>query len=116
MNHRRSFLKAASGAAVYTMAGDAPRAKAAGPNAQVSLGFIGVGVRGSGLLEEFKRNPASRFTVAADLYDGYLQHAREFTDGGIEITKKYEEVLNRKDIDAVVIAVPDHWHKRMTLE
>lgn len=116
MNHRRSFLKAASGAAVYTMAGDTPRAKAAGPNDQVSLGFVGVGVRGSGLMEEFKRNPASRFTVAADLYDGYLQHAKEFTDGRMQITKKYEEVLNRKDIDAVVIAVPDHWHKRMTLE
>ena len=82
----------------------------------MGLGFIGVGIRGSGLMDEFKRNPASKFVVAADLYDGYLQHAKEFTDGRMETTKRYEDVLNRKDIDAVVIAVPDHWHKRMTLE
>jgi predicted dehydrogenase len=116
VTHRRSFLSSAGGAAVYTLVGETPKARAAGPNEQVGLGFIGVGIRGSGLMTEFKRNPASRFIVAADLYDGYLQHAKEFTDGTIETTKRYEDVLNRKDIDAVVIAVPDHWHKRMTLE
>jgi predicted dehydrogenase len=116
VTHRRSFLTTAGAAAVYTLSGEAPKAKAAGPNDQVGLGFIGVGIRGSGLIDEFKRNPASRFVVAADLYDGYLQHAKEATDGRFETTKRYEDVLNRKDIDAVVIAVPDHWHKRMTLE
>jgi predicted dehydrogenase len=116
VTHRRSFLTTAGAAAVYTLAGEAPKAKAAGPNDQVGLGFIGVGIRGSGLMDEFKRNPASKFVVAADLYDGYLQHAKEFTDGRMETTKRYEDVLNRKDIDAVVIAVPDHWHKKMTLE
>jgi predicted dehydrogenase len=116
MTQRRTFMKTAGAAAVYTLAGDPPTAKAATANGQVALGFIGVGIRGSGLMQEFSRNPASRLVVAADLYDGYLTHAKEFTDGKIETTKRYEDVLNRKDLDAVVIAVPDHWHKRMTLE
>lgn len=115
MTHRRSFLATAGATAVYTLAGDAPKAKAAGPNDKVGLGFIGVGVRGSGLIDDFRTNPATRFVVAADLYDGYLQHAKEATGGQFQTTKRYEDVLNRKDIDAVVIAVPDHWHKRMTL-
>lgn len=116
MTERRTFITSASAAAVYTLAGAAPKAKAAGVNSQIALGFVGVGIRGTGLMQEFSKNPASRFIVAADLYDGHLENAKEFTNGKIETTKRYEDVLNRKDIDAVVIAVPDHWHKRMTLE
>lgn len=116
MTHRRSFVKAAGAAAVYSLAGDPPKAKAAGPNDTVGLGFIGVGIRGSGLLEDFSKNPASKFVAVADLYDGYLQHAREFCKEKIDTTKRYEDLLNRKDIDAVVIATPDHWHRRMTLD
>jgi hypothetical protein len=116
MTKRRTFLTTAGAAAVYSLSGEAPKAKAAGVNSQIALGFVGVGIRGSGLMDEFSRNPASRLVVAADLYDGHLEHAKEFTNGRIETTKRYEDVLNRKDIDAVVIAVPDHWHKRMTLE
>lgn len=116
MTQRRTFVKAAGAAAVYQLAGDPPRARAASANDAVGLGFIGVGIRGSGLLEEFSSNPASRFVAIADLYDGYLQHAREFTQAKAETTKRYEDILGRKDIDAVVIATPDHWHKRLTLE
>lgn len=54
--------------------------------------------------------------IAADLYDGHLDHAKEFTQGKILTTKRYEDVIGRKDLDAIVIAVPDHWHKQMTLE
>jgi predicted dehydrogenase len=67
-------------------------------------------------MQDFSRSPEARFVMAADLYDGYLQRTREFTQGKIETTKRYEDVLARKDIDAVVIATPDHWHRRMTLE
>ncbi len=120
MTHRRDFVKAASVAAVYTLAGGVPAAKAVGANDKVGLGFIGVGIRGSGLLEEFSKNPASKFVACADLYDGYLQHAREFcsekANTDVATTKRYEDILNRKDIDAVVIATPDHWHRKITLD
>jgi predicted dehydrogenase len=116
MTRRREFVKAASVAAVYRLAGDPPALRAASASDTVSLGLIGVGIRGSGLMEEFAKIPGVRLAVAADLYDGCLQHAREFTEGKIETTKRYEDVIARKDLDAVVIATPDHWHRKMTLE
>ncbi|MDZ4801588.1 MAG: Gfo/Idh/MocA family oxidoreductase [Bryobacteraceae bacterium] len=120
MIERRDFVKAGSVAAVYSLVGGRPAAAAVGASDKVGLGFIGVGIRGSALLEDFSKNSASRFVVCADLYDGYLQHAREFCKAkastDVETTKRYEDVLNRKDIDAVVIATPDHWHKRITLD
>ena len=90
--------------------------KAAPPNSTVNLGLIGVGIRGSQLMEEFSKIPGVNLAVAADLYDGYLLHAREFTQNKIKTTKHYEEILANKDVDAVVIATPDHWHKKMTLD
>ncbi|MBL0161383.1 MAG: Gfo/Idh/MocA family oxidoreductase [Bryobacterales bacterium] len=112
MSSRRSFLRST----VYTLAGAAPMLKAAGPNDTVNLGLIGVGIRGSQLMEEYSRIPGVNLAAAADLYDGYLQHAREFTQGKIKTTKHYEEILANKDLDAVVIATPDHWHRKMTLD
>ncbi|MCL4782120.1 MAG: Gfo/Idh/MocA family oxidoreductase [Bryobacterales bacterium] len=114
---RRAFLSSAGAATVYQLV---PRAQAQsrrlGPNDTIRLGHIGVGVQGSGLLDEFKVIPGVKPTVAADLYDGYLLHAKEATKNTIETTKDYRTVLDRKDIDAVVIAVPDHLHCHMVLD
>lgn len=116
MTGRRDFVKAASAAAVYTLSAAPPETKTVGPNDQLGLGFIGVGIRGSGLMDEFSKNSAARFVSICDLYDGYLQHAREVCKNPVVTTKRYEDLLNRKDIDAVVIATPDHWHKKITLD
>ena len=89
--------------------------KAAGPNDSVNLGLIGAGLRGSPLMEEFSHIPGVNLAAAADLYDGYLLPAREFMQGKIKTTRNYEEILANKDLDAVVIATPGHWHKKMTL-
>jgi predicted dehydrogenase len=116
MMRRRDFMAAAGAAAIYRLAGTPVPLTAAGANDSVALGFIGVGIRGSQSMRDFLATPGVRVVAAADLYDGYLAHAREVTEGKLETTKHYEEVIARKDIDAVVIATPDHWHKRMTLE
>ena len=114
---RRGFLGSAGAATVYTLVPSAQaQTKKFGPNDTIRLGHIGVGVQGSGLLDEFKMMPGVKPTVAADLYDGFLTHAKEATKGTIETTKDYRAVLDRKDIDAVVIAVPDHLHFRMVLD
>ncbi|MCU0229287.1 MAG: Gfo/Idh/MocA family oxidoreductase [Bryobacterales bacterium] len=114
---RRSFLGSAGAAVIYSLV---PSAQAQswkyGPNDAIRLGFIGVGVQGSGLLEEFKQIPGVTPTIACDLYDGYLLHAKEAMNGKMETTKDYRAVLDRKDIDAVVIATPDHLHFRMVLD
>jgi len=57
-----------------------------------------------------------RPVIAADVYDGHHTNAKEITKGAILTTRDYHEVLSRKDVDAVVIATPDHWHHRMTLD
>ncbi|HET8548311.1 MAG TPA: Gfo/Idh/MocA family oxidoreductase [Bryobacteraceae bacterium] len=118
MTERREFLKAAGVAAVYTLSSDAapPLNTRIGPNDQIGLGFIGIGIRGTQLMNEFSPQPGVRLVAAADVYDGHLTRGRELTNGRMETTRRYEEVLNRKDVDAIVIATPDHWHKRMTLE
>jgi predicted dehydrogenase len=116
---RRSFLKRAGTAAVVykvVSSGRPAELKAAGPNDQIGLGFIGVGIRGSILLDGFKTIPGVRIVAAADAYDGFLQRTREQTSPAAETTKDYRAILDRKDIDAVVIATPDHWHKKMVLD
>lgn len=116
MSSRRSFLSTASQATVFYLAGRRQRAKAAtSPADQVNLGLIGSGIRGTQLIEEFK--PAGvRFVAAADLYDGVLTRLKEQTTPSIKTSKDYRHVLDNKEVDAVVIATPDHWHKRMVLD
>jgi predicted dehydrogenase len=115
---RRNLLKASTGAAiVYKLVGDPPPAAALpGPNDQIRLGMIGMGIRGSYHFKTLRKLPGVQLAVVADIYDGHLAWAKEQTDGAIETTKEYRAVLDRKDIDAVIIATPDHWHLPMVLD
>lgn len=115
MERRRDFLSTAAATAVYTLAPRPAAAQKPSPDT-VSLGFIGIGIRGTQLFREFSEIAGVRILAAADLYDGYLQHGKEMGGDQLLTTKRYEEILERKDIDAVVIATPDHWHRRMTLD
>jgi len=104
---RRHFMHSAGASAVlYQLAGPKPQLKGAGPNDQIGVGFIGIGIRGSYHLDNFKKMPGVRAIMAADCYDGHLAWAKETTAGAIETTRDYHAVLNRKDIDAVAIATP----------
>jgi len=86
------------------------------PASRVGVGFIGVGIRGTLLLEGTQQVAGVEPVAAADLYKGHLERAKELTGGKIITTGDYQELLSRSDIDAVVIAAPDHWHKRLALE
>jgi predicted dehydrogenase len=98
------------------VSGGGSRLKAAGPNDQITLGFIGTGIRGTQLLEQFTRIPGVRVTAACDVYDGHLERAKETVPNELATTRDYHSVLARSDVDAVVIATPDHWHRQMTLD
>jgi predicted dehydrogenase len=114
---RRFFIKTGVAAPIlYKLAGPKPVLKAAGPNDTIGLGFIGVGIRGSEHVTTFSKIPGVRAIIAADCYDGHLAWAKEATEDKIETTKDYQAVLERKDVDAVVISTPDHWHTRMVLD
>jgi len=91
--------------------------KTASPADRVNVGFIGFGIRGNILLEAVKQTGQANLVVACDCYQGHLARAKERTEGKIETNfAQYPEVLERKDVDAVVIATPDHWHLRMALD
>lgn len=111
---RRSML--AAPIVFKLVGGGAPRLKAGGPNDQVTLGFIGTGIRGTQLLMDFARIPGVRVLAACDVYDGHLARAKEIVPNELATTRDYHAILGRDDLDAVVIATPDHWHRQMTLD
>ena len=80
------------------------------PNEAIVLGFIGVGGMGSGLLNIFKEFPDVRVAAVCDVYEPHALRAKQAAGGSPEVYKDFREVLDRKDIDAVVVATPDHWH------
>jgi predicted dehydrogenase len=121
---RRDFLgKAAlASAAMATVAGPAKEARAQLNNgvkplpSKLNVGFIGVGIRGTILYNSSLPVDGVKPVMVCDLYDGHLDAAKENLGSGIAVTRDYTEVLARDDIDAVVLAVPDHWHKKIYLD
>lgn len=111
---RRSLLSRAAGAAVVYRAAGAP--VQTGAKGEVTVGFIGSGIRGKGLIDEFKTVEGFRGLAVADVYDGCLQRAKEQLGDSIKTMKDYRRILDDKQIQAVVIATPDHLHKRMVLD
>ncbi len=79
-------------------------------NERVQLGIIGVGNRGDQLIDGFQPHQDVVFTAVCDVYSPYVEFAKQKVGGDPFTTKDYRKVLDRKDVDAVVIATPDHWH------
>ncbi len=114
---RRSFLKAAAiGAAAGSLA--APRiARSAAPNDQVSVGLIGVGIRGYALHDGINDSEHARLGAISDISEHYIDRIKpRLKDPKTPIHRDYRRLLDNKDIDALVIASPDHWHAQMTLD
>jgi len=81
-----------------------------GANERVRLGIIGVGNRGDQLVDAFMTHPDAEIAAICDVYDPYIGFAVKKLGNKPFTTKDYRRLLDRKDIDAVVIATPDHWH------
>jgi predicted dehydrogenase len=77
---------------------------------KITLGFIGVGGMGSGLVKTFREFPQVQIASICDVYEPHAQRAKGIAGGNPAIVSDFRRVLDRKDIDAVVIATPDHWH------
>ncbi|MDX2038185.1 MAG: Gfo/Idh/MocA family oxidoreductase [Isosphaeraceae bacterium] len=106
---RRSFLETSAGVVA------APSALALGANETIDVGLIGVGGRCRALVKSLKSIPNVRITAVCDIYDGNLETARSLAEPGAFATKDHRALLDRKDVDAVLIAAPDHWHVPMTV-
>ena len=93
------------------------RSKTVIPSDKLRFGIIGIGMQGSGLLTGAITLPGVECVAAADLYDGRHTLAKEITaNPSLSTTRKYQELLDRKDIDCIIAAVPDHWHKRIVVD
>ncbi len=91
--------------------------KSVGPNDRIRFGIIGVGMEGSPLLATSVTLPGVECVAAADLYDGRHTLAKEITGNpNLHTTRHYQELLDRKDIDCIIAAVPDFWHKQVVVD
>src|SRR5215470_10554244 len=87
------------------------------PSDRVRFGIIGIGMQGSGLLASSIELPGVECVVACDLYDGRHTLSKEITNNpSLPTTRRYQELLASKDIDCLIAAVPDHWHKQIVVD
>jgi predicted dehydrogenase len=129
-NKRRHFLKqlglagAASAIAPAAFAGNTPPAPfslfrhSADPSDQkeIKLALIGAGIMGTEDLNTALRHSNVEVVAVCDLYDGRLESAKEKWGQHLFVTKDHREILKRKDVDAVIIGTPDHWHQQISID
>lgn len=85
-------------------------------NDTIRVGVIGYGVQGHFDLATALKVPGVELAGICDLYTGRLENAREQFGKDLYTTRNYKDLLDRKDIDAVIIATTDCWHARMTTD
>lgn len=87
------------------------------PSDRVRFGIVGVGMQGSGLLANSIQLPGVDCVAACDLYDARHALAQEITARpDLPTTRRYHDLLDRKDIDCLIVAVPDHWHQQVVVD
>ncbi|WP_027078113.1 Gfo/Idh/MocA family protein [Maribacter antarcticus] len=85
-------------------------------NDHINLALIGSGIQGIYDTTTALGVTGVQLVAACDLYDGRLDRAKELWGDSIFVTRDYRKILQRKDIDAVIIATPDHWHQKIVIE
>ena len=82
-------------------------------NDRISVAVIGMGIMGNNNINTALKVPGVEMVAACDLYTGRLEHAKELFGKDLFVTNDYRKILDRKDIDAVIIAAGDHYHARI---
>ncbi len=85
-------------------------------NDTIQIALIGAGGMGSGDARMAQTIPGVKLVAVCDIYDSRLVRAKERWGNDLFTTRDYREILARPDIDSVIIATPDHWHKQITVE
>ena len=130
-NTRRTFLKKVTLASAAIATGSANvfatesdkivyeklfRNPPKGENDKIRIALIGAGGMGRTDAHTALRNPGTELVAVADLYYGRLDIAKKEFGKDIQTTRDYREILQRDDIDAVIIGTQDHWHKRIAVD
>lgn len=110
---RRDFIKQGIGAGVTAVAASA---NVLGANDRVRVGVIGVGRQGRGVMKTFMKNQGAQIVAICDVFQPQMDFAiKDAKLEGVEAYKDFRRILDRKDIDAVIVASPDHWHALQTV-
>jgi len=109
MTSRRHFLAAAAASPLLAQV----RGRSA--NDQVQIAIIGAGGQGTGDVQSSVASGA-KLVAASDIYQGRLTRVNEVFGKDVFVTRDYREVLARPDVDAVIIATPDHWHVKIAID
>ena len=126
---RRHFIQQMSGTALALAATNTGLANAnqwqnqvdsfskiIGPNDKIRIGTIGMGIMGHADTKTALKVPGVELVSVADLYTGRLERVKEIYGKDIQTTQNYMDIINRKDIDAVIVATADLWHARISIE
>ena len=127
-NNRRNFLKNIGGSVALLAVGNAASANKNIPssliksnikvsaNDKIRIGLIGCGIIGHFDTDTALKVPGVELVAVCDLYIGRLEGAKEKWGNQIYTTRDYRELLNRKDIDAVLVCTPDNWHQKIAID
>jgi predicted dehydrogenase len=122
---RRDFIKIGAGSAVAGAAANVTLLQPAAmwgagrevaPSDRVRFASIGTGTRGCELLDASLAVPGIECVAVCDLYDSRHEAAQEAVKKRVPATRNYKEILDRKDVDAVIVAVTDHQHRRVVVD
>ena len=129
MSSRRRFLKSLGTAAAalplssFASIGDEeiekrilPYERRYSTNDKIQVACIGMGIMGTSNARIATRIPGVELVAACDLYKGRLERAKEIYGQQLFTTQNYEEILDRKDIDAVIVSTSDNWHDKIVIE
>src|SRR4051812_14761261 len=110
--NRRDFAKTAGIATASALSAR----RVMGANDRVRVGFIGLGNRGDQVLSAFLEHKDCEVAAVCDIYAPYVEFAAKKIGGDPKRYKDYQQLIAQKDLDAVAIVTPDHWHALMCVE
>ena len=130
MSSRRKFLQNLSSTALLVGSGSVskllaeenyekriiPWERKISSNDKIRLAVIGTGIMGHNDLDTALKVPGVELVAACDLYTGRLERMKEQYNKDLFTTRDYREILEKKDIDAVIIATSDNWHSRISID
>jgi predicted dehydrogenase len=111
----RAMASEGGSATVLQPAQEEPQTPVAA-NDHIQIALIGAGGQGQNDTKVAVQVPGVKLVAVADCYDGRLAHSKEVWGADIFTTRDYNEILARKDIDAVIVGTPDHWHKQASID
>ena len=100
----------------FLIAGATATAVAAPPSDRIRMGVIGAGGRGRYLMNFYREELGVQLAAVCDVYEPHLEAGLSIAKGSARAYRNYKALLDDKDIDAVIIATPDHWHTQMLLD